>query len=62
MDTMGISVTPQWAPWCLKSPAFRLFAEPFVQAHIKENIKILRHWPLWGGSTCDRWIPFTRGQ
>ena len=19
-------------------------------------------WPLWGESTCDRWIPFTKGQ
>ena len=41
----------------LKSPASRLFAEPFVQAQIKENIKALRHWPLWGESTGDRWIP-----
>ena len=26
----------------------RLFAQPFVQAQIKENIKDSRHWPLWG--------------
>ena len=25
-----------------------MFAQPFVQAQIKENIKALRHWPLWG--------------
>ena len=29
---------------------------------IKENIKVLRHWPLWGESTGDRWIPLTKGQ
>ena len=26
----------------------RLFAQPFVQAQIKENTKAPRHWPLWG--------------
>ena len=26
-------------PWCVKSPAAGLFAQPFVQARIKENIK-----------------------
>ena len=30
-----------------KSPAFLLFAQPFFQAQIKENIKSPRHWPLW---------------
>ena len=28
-------------------------AQPFVQAHIKENIKSLRHWILLGESTGD---------
>ena len=41
MVTVGfycnIMVTSQWAPWLLKSPASRLFAQPFVQAHIIEN-------------------------
>ena len=23
---------------------------------------ILNHWPLWGGSTGDRWIPLIKGQ
>ena len=32
------------------------------QAQIKENIKAPRHWPLWGESTGDRWIPRTKGQ
>ena len=45
-----------------KSPAPRLFAEPFVQAHIKENIKAARDWPLWGESTGHRWIPVTKDQ
>ena len=45
----------------LKSPTSRLFAQPFVE-HIKENIKAPRHWPLWGESTGDRWIPLTKGR
>ena len=40
-----------WTSWCLKSLATPKFVEPFVQAHIKENIKTLHHWPLWGEST-----------
>ena len=28
----------------------------------KKNIKAPRHWPLWGESTGDRWIPHTEGQ
>ena len=43
-------------------PASRLFAQLFVGAQIKENIKASRHWPLWGESTGDRWIPLTKGQ
>ena len=40
-------------PWRLDSFLGRL-------AQIKENIKALRHWPLWGESTGDRWIPLKR--
>ena len=29
---------------------------------IKKNTKAPRHWPLWGESTGDRWIPLTKGQ
>ena len=29
-------------------------AQPFVQAQIKENVKALRHWPLWAESPGDR--------
>ena len=39
-----------------------LFVQPFFQAQIKENIKAMRHCPLWGESTGDRWIPLTKGQ
>ena len=46
----------------LRSLASRLFAEPFVQAQIKENIRIPRHWPLCGEFTGDRWIPLIKGQ
>ena len=46
----------------LKSPVSRLFTQSFVRAQIKENIKALRHWPLWGEFTGDQWIPRTKGQ
>ena len=32
------------------------------KAQIKENIKAPRHWPLWGESTGDRWIPCIKCQ
>ena len=38
------------------------FAQPTVQGQIEESIKAPRHWPLWGESTGDRWIPLTKGQ
>ena len=52
----------------LKSPASRLFTQPFIQAQIKENTKAPRHWPLCGEfiglnlTPWDRWIPRTNGQ
>ena len=57
-----ITMTSQCAQWCLKSPASPLFAQLFVQAQIKENIKAPRHWPLWGEFSGGRWIPCTKGQ
>ena len=54
--------------WChnerngIKSLASQLFAQSFVLAQIKENIKALCHWPLWEESTSDQWIPLTKGQ
>ena len=38
----------------LKSPASRLFAQLFIRAQIKEDIKSLCHWPLCGEFTDDR--------
>ena len=51
----------KWARWRLKSPMSRLFAKPFVQAQIKENIKAPRKWSLGGESISDRWIPKHKG-
>ena len=47
--------------WRLKSPASRVFTQPFIQGQIKEN-KAPRHWPSCGEFTGDRWIPRTKGQ
>ena len=52
-NDMAITVTSRWASWRLKSPAYRLFVQPFVQGYIKENIKVKRFWPLWWG--IHRW-------
>ena len=38
------------------SPASPLFAQLFVHAQIKENIKDPRHWLLCGEFTGDRWL------
>ena len=38
---------------CLKSPVSRLFAQPFAQAQLKENIKVLHHCPLRGEFTGE---------
>ena len=43
-----ITVTSQWAGLRLKSPASRLFTQPFIQTQINENITAPRHWPLYG--------------
>ena len=55
-------MTSQWARCRLKSPVFRLFAEPSVQVQFKENIKAPCYWPLWGDSIGDRWIPLAKDQ
>ena len=57
---MLITLTSKWARLRLKSPASRLFAQPFAQAPIKENTEAGRHWPLWGESTGDRGFPSQR--
>ena len=57
-----ITLTSQGASWRLKAPTTPLFIQPFFHAHIKQNIKFPRDWPLCGESTDDRWIPLTKGQ
>ena len=37
-----------------------IICSTFFQAQIKESIKALRHWPLWGESTGDQGIPSQR--
>ena len=44
----------------LKSPASRLFTQPFIQTQIKENIKAPRHWPLCGEFTGTGEFPAQR--
>ena len=34
---LGITVTSFWVRWHFKSPASRLFAQPFIQAQTTEN-------------------------
>ena len=58
--TTNITVTSWWAGWRLKSPAYRLFAQSFAQAQVKENIKALRHWPLEGNSPLTSEFPARR--
>ena len=60
--TVCITMTLWWARWRLKSPASRLFTQPFIQTQIKENIKAPHHWPLFREFTGDQWIPRTKGQ
>ena len=62
MTITGITMASYWARWCLKSPASRLFTQPFIQTQIKENVKAQRHWPLWREFIGDRWIPRTYAQ
>ena len=42
-SSYGITLTSQWAWLRLKSPASRLFTQPFVQTQIKK-IPATRHW------------------
>ena len=42
-----ITMISKWPLWRLKSPAFRFFAQPFVQGQIKGNIKAPCRWHWW---------------
>ena len=37
-----------------------MFTQPFVQVQMKENIKALRPWPLWGNSLVSGEFPAQR--
>ena len=53
----SITVASYRARWRLELPGAHLFAQPFIQVQINVNIKDPHHWPLWGGSNGERWIP-----
>ena len=55
-----ITLTSWWPRWRLKSPASRMFTQPFIQTQIKENIKAPRHWPLCGEFTGTGEFPAQR--
>ena len=48
---VSITLTSWWPRWRLKSPAWRLFTQPFIQMQINEDIKAPRQWPLCGEFT-----------
>ena len=54
----SITMTSQWARWRFKSPASRLFAQPFVQAQISTPAP--RHWHLWRKSLVTGAFPSQR--
>ena len=41
-----------WTSLHFRSPAFPLFVQPFIQAHIKDNIKAPRHLGFVRGIRC----------
>ena len=51
MRSFRITMTSQWARWRLKSPASRLFTQPFIQAQVKKNIRKLRVTDLCEGNS-----------
>ena len=53
----SITVTSEWARWRLKSPALglRIVCTTVCSGADKKTMKALRHWPLWGEFTGDRW-------
>ena len=48
------------SPMLSKIGASRLFAQQFVGAQIKENIRAPRHWSWWRKCIGDRWNPLTK--
>ena len=43
-------------------PDHQLFVRQFAGAKIKDTPNVYITGPLWRESTCDLWIPFTKGQ
>ena len=60
--TTAASIVQHYGDVVMGAIASPLLTKPFIQTHIKENIKAPRHWPLCGEFTGDRWIPRTNGQ
>ena len=58
----NITMTSLWPRWRLKSPASRLFTQPFIQAQIKETTRAPCPWSLCRDFTGHLWIPRTKGQ
>ena len=58
---MNISLTSWWARWRLKSPAIRLFTQPFIRRQSKKTSKLRVTGFLWWEFIGDRWIPRTNG-
>ena len=58
-DWISVSVTLQWARWCLKSPASRLFTT-VCWGPDQRNIKAPRHWPFWGDPPVSDVLPSRR--
>ena len=63
-----ITMTSQWARWCLKSPASPLFTQLFIQGadqrehHSSASLAFVRgihRWPKW--KHFPRYWPFVRG-
>ena len=55
-----ITMTSQWAWWRLRSPASRLFTQPFIRADQRKH-KAPRHWPLCGDFTGTGEFPAQKG-
>ena len=60
MGEQDITLTSYWPRWRHKSPASRLFAQPFIQTQIKENLKAPRHWSFCGEFTGTGEFPAQR--
>ena len=57
----------KWGPLCMASQIndVSIFWSTVCSGADKKqtkNIKASRHWPLWGESAANRWIPLTKGQ